>query len=222
MAGLINLQKFMTWRNKQEKKMSDYNAKKFDKDKPRAELLTGMSLALAEVAKLLTFGATKYAAHSWKEVPNGEERYNGAMLRHIFTDEDVDPETGLSHDVAVACNALFKLQLRLMREAKDKDVKFTPEEIFQSRSRHKPSFICCDECGYGLDNKGRCLTPSCKNYAMAYVPACSKCNSPLDEFGDCSNTGCELYNFGDLGSVCPVCKHPMGIKGCTNAACEER
>jgi hypothetical protein len=88
---------------------------KFDGGKPRWSLLMqGCSKALAGVAEVLTFGAKKYAAHSWKGVENNKERYRDAMYRHlnaIESGEVLDPESGLPHWDHVACNALFLSEL---------------------------------------------------------------------------------------------------------------
>lgn len=88
---------------------------KFDSGKPRWSLLMGgCGKALAGVAAVLTFGAAKYAAHSWKQVENNKERYRDAMYRHlnaIESGEDLDPESGLAHWDHVACNALFLSEL---------------------------------------------------------------------------------------------------------------
>lgn len=88
---------------------------KFDAGKPRWSLLMqGCSKALAGVTAVLTFGAKKYAAHSWKQVENNTERYRDAMYRHlnaIESGEVLDPESGLPHWDHVACNALFLSEL---------------------------------------------------------------------------------------------------------------
>lgn len=88
---------------------------KFDGDKSRWSLLMGgMPKALAGVAAVLTFGAKKYAAHSWKQVENNTERYRDALYRHLNqleTGELVDAESGLSHWDHIACNALFLSEL---------------------------------------------------------------------------------------------------------------
>ena len=86
----------------------DEGALKFDQDKARMELLPLPTLH--EVAKVLTFGANKYAAHGWKGLDNAEERYLGALLRHLTAiqmGEDTDPDSGLPHISHVACNAMF-------------------------------------------------------------------------------------------------------------------
>ncbi|QHJ80485.1 MAG: hypothetical protein [Bacteriophage sp.] len=88
---------------------------KYDGDKPRMDLLlSGCPNALEQVSQILTFGAQKYAAHSWQTVPQGEDRYLAALLRHLTAHgkgEVNDPESGMSHLAHAACNALFILEL---------------------------------------------------------------------------------------------------------------
>lgn len=92
---------------------------KYDKGKPRMELLVqGCPNALEQVAMVLTFGAEKYAAHSWQTVPNGDDRYLAALLRHLTAigkGEATDPESNMCHLAHVACNALFILELEARR-----------------------------------------------------------------------------------------------------------
>lgn len=81
---------------------------KFDSDKIRMDLLPFVSLEA--VAKVLTFGAKKYAPNNWKLVDNAQERYEAALLRHLTAikkGEDVDIDSGLPHIYHVACNAMF-------------------------------------------------------------------------------------------------------------------
>lgn len=84
---------------------------KFDGGKGRWSLMMqGCANALAGVVEVLGFGAKKYAAHSWKQVENGEERYRDALYRHLHAlerGEEIDPESGLPHWDHVCCNALF-------------------------------------------------------------------------------------------------------------------
>lgn len=92
---------------------------KVDGGKPRASLIfDGFANALLEVAKLGTFGAQKYSDDGWKQVPNGVQRYSDAMLRHYLYEqrELIDPDSGLLHAVAVAWNALARLELMLVKE----------------------------------------------------------------------------------------------------------
>jgi hypothetical protein len=92
---------------------------KLDAGKPMAGLLGDFSLALMEVTKVGTFGANKYSRGGWQSVPEGIQRYDDALMRHKLQSytEDLDKETGLMHDAAVAWNALARLELRL-REGK--------------------------------------------------------------------------------------------------------
>jgi hypothetical protein len=93
---------------------------KLDAGKIRAGLVIGgFSRALTEVAKVGTFGANKYTANGWIEVPDGEQRYTDAMLRHILTEatgEQMDPDSGLRHAAHAAWNALARLDLMLRKE----------------------------------------------------------------------------------------------------------
>ena len=90
---------------------------KLDQDKPRASLvLKGFSNAITEVCKVGTFGAKKYTDHGWVEVPNGIDRYSDALLRHVLTQERLDPESGLHHAAHAAWNALAVLELMLRYE----------------------------------------------------------------------------------------------------------
>lgn len=92
---------------------------KLDLGKNRLSLvLGGFANALQEVGKIGTYGANKYSANGWKTVPNGQERYTDAMLRHLFKElagEELDPDTKLLHAAHGAWNALARLEL-IIRE----------------------------------------------------------------------------------------------------------
>ena len=80
---------------------------KFDKDKPRMDLLDAD--ALEGLAKVLTFGAKKYAANNWRKGISNT-RLIAALLRHLFAihrGEDMDPESGLPHIDHVGCCWMF-------------------------------------------------------------------------------------------------------------------
>lgn len=80
---------------------------KYDNDKPRMDLLDAEFLE--GVAKVLTFGARKYAAHNWRGGIS-YSRLLASTYRHlgaINRGEDIDPESGLSHIHHVGCNAMF-------------------------------------------------------------------------------------------------------------------
>lgn len=95
---------------------------KHDTGKPMWHLLTkGVPNALAGVVRVLSFavrpvvdGGKGYEPHSWKDVPQGKERYESALHRHlnaINCGELVDAESGESHWHHVAANALFLAEL---------------------------------------------------------------------------------------------------------------
>jgi hypothetical protein len=76
---------------------------------------------LEDIARVLDFGAKKYAAYNWT---NGIKysRIYGSLLRHLFAwwrGEDVDPESGLSHLSHAGCNILFLLQFARSRPSFD-------------------------------------------------------------------------------------------------------
>jgi hypothetical protein len=81
---------------------------KYDQEKPRYDLLPAG--AIDDMAKVLTFGAEKYAANSWQDVDCGLERYRAALLRHAFAiqkGETIDPESKLPHSAHIMCCAAF-------------------------------------------------------------------------------------------------------------------
>lgn len=89
---------------------------KFDGGKLRYSLIP--PIATKALAEVLTFGANKYAANSWQTVPNGEERYLDALIRHLeaWRDGEVkDPESGLPHLSHLLCNTAFLLHFEKER-----------------------------------------------------------------------------------------------------------
>lgn len=91
---------------------------KLDAGKPRMGLvLKDFARALTSVSEVGTFGANKYTAHGWLEVPNGVERYSDAMMRHFFKEETeglIDADSGCLHAAQVAWCALARLELMLL------------------------------------------------------------------------------------------------------------
>lgn len=66
------------------------------------------------VARVLTFGAEKYARDNWRKVPDMGVRYMDAALRHLNAHrrgELADHESGESHLAHAACCILFMLQI---------------------------------------------------------------------------------------------------------------
>ena len=93
------------------------NGIKHDGEKIRMDLLPFE--ALEAVAKVLTYGAKKYADNNWQKVDCADARYRAALLRHFCADqkgEKTDPESGLSHAAHMATNALFILWFELQKD----------------------------------------------------------------------------------------------------------
>jgi hypothetical protein len=62
-----------------------------------------------EVAKVLEFGAKKYAPRNWEKGMDWS-RVEASLRRHLLRwkmGEDIDPETGLLHVAHIATNAAF-------------------------------------------------------------------------------------------------------------------
>lgn len=88
-------------------------ARKADAGKARMDLLPYP--ALEAIAQILTFGATKYAAHNWRKGFAWSRIYS-SLQRHLGAwseGEDADPETGKSHLWHAGCNILFLIQHEL-------------------------------------------------------------------------------------------------------------
>lgn len=90
-----------------DKKVPENVGVKFDGDKPPMALLDPEYLE--GIAKVLGFGANKYAADNWR---NGiaVRRLISAAYRHlgaINKGEDIDSESGLSHSYHLGCCVMF-------------------------------------------------------------------------------------------------------------------
>lgn len=83
-------------------------------DKVMMELLPWPELE--EVGKVYTAGAKKYGPNKWQSLPDGYQRYKGAMLRHLTELEkgnDIDPETGCLHAAQIVWNAIAMLHCKM-------------------------------------------------------------------------------------------------------------
>lgn len=84
---------------------------KYDSGKPRYGLIP--PLAEEELAKVLTFGAEKYAPDNWRKVDD-LTRYVDATMRHISAyrkGEKLDGESGLHHLAHAMCCLTFIVEL---------------------------------------------------------------------------------------------------------------
>ena len=88
--------------------MSTEKDMKFDGDKCRLDLIEP---AFTEgVGSVLTFGAKKYKAESWKTLEDGLRRYLTATERHILAikkGEFIDSESGLPHAYHAATDLMM-------------------------------------------------------------------------------------------------------------------
>lgn len=95
-------------RARHEKRRSVLIGDKHDKGKLRWDLL---DLKLIEpVVDVLTYGAKKYEADSWKHVPEGKNRYYAALMRHLTewrSGKKIDQESGKRHLWMAMCNLYF-------------------------------------------------------------------------------------------------------------------
>ena len=106
---------------------NDYHAKKQDQGKPDMRMLRYLKHSLIAIVGIMQAGAIKYEEGSFVNVPEGLKRYDSALMRHWLEDpgspvddmQEYADQLGIeiTHDMAVAINALFKLEIRLRKEA---------------------------------------------------------------------------------------------------------
>ena len=88
---------------------------KFDKGKPQAHIpFEDFPRALFEVMRVSDFGANKYERSSWRDVPNRDQRYRDAYMRHFFqlwNGQRFDEETGLDHRAHIVWGLLASMQV---------------------------------------------------------------------------------------------------------------
>lgn len=92
---------------------------KHDQNKPPMGLLS--SKWLVGVARVLGFGANKYASHNWRKGIVGSRLYDAAF-RHLAAwndGEDLDPESGLPHLYHASCCLMFLSELMETRPELD-------------------------------------------------------------------------------------------------------
>jgi hypothetical protein len=98
--------------------MSD-KGEKLDQGKPPLDLIPYE--ALEEIARVLDFGAKKYARANWAKGIEYSRLISG-ILRHVNSfnaGQDVDPETGISHMAHAGCGIMFLLYMEKNRPDMD-------------------------------------------------------------------------------------------------------
>lgn len=139
----IVLERRQRWLNTQKgdsvfiKNVAEIRGSRFNNGKTRYDLLNWE--ALAGLANVLEFGATKYSAHNWmKGLPVTE--ILASMLRHVAAiqnGEDVDPETGLPHADHIQCNAMFLSWM--MKNRADMDDRHTSYNPIKHDNMENPN-----------------------------------------------------------------------------------
>lgn len=102
---------------------------KYDKDKIRWDLVPYD--AVSEIAKVLTYGAVKYAPRNWERGMSWS-RVFGALQRHLtswFQGKDIDSETGLSHLAHAGCCLLFLLAWESRNHGADDRPKLSEDAL---------------------------------------------------------------------------------------------
>jgi len=91
-----------------EEQIDNSDNHKLDKGKLQYSLIP--PVALQALAKVLTYGAKKYAPNAWRSVPDAKRRYTDALYRHLEawrSGEKLDPESKLPHIQHALANLAF-------------------------------------------------------------------------------------------------------------------
>lgn len=127
-------------------------ALKFDGEKPQHGLIS--STFLTVLAKVLTFGAKKYASHNWRKGFETSRLYD-SIQRHLVAwndGEDLDPESGLPHLAHAACGLMFLTEQ--MEVKPELDNRYKPEEATITYKKYP-------ELNLGGEAYAHCLCFSC-------------------------------------------------------------
>lgn len=91
----------------------DAQARKADAGKPNSFRLIPWQ-SIIELASVYEYGAKKYEANSWRQVPDGVKRYEDALMRHLIAylqGEDLDKESNLRHLSHACWNVIALMEL---------------------------------------------------------------------------------------------------------------
>lgn len=90
---------------------------RYNGGKPQISMVLDAGHAVEGAAKVLGFGAAKYARGNWLDGLSHMQIVD-SLMRHLIAytgGEDVDPESGLRHVDHITCNALFLGQMTAVR-----------------------------------------------------------------------------------------------------------
>jgi hypothetical protein len=101
------------------------DGKRDNQGKVRVDLLP--PFALEQMAKVFTFGATKYEPHNWKK-GMAWSKVLASLKRHLLafeSGEDYDKETGLLHSAHIMANASFLTEYyKIYPQGDDRHLKY--------------------------------------------------------------------------------------------------
>ena len=124
---------YSLWRRGELREVSynDYPSNKQDQGKPDMRMLRHLKHSLIAIVGIMQAGAIKYEEGGFVNVPDGLKRYDSALIRHWLEDpaspvddmQEYADQLGveITHDMAVAINALFKLEIRLREKVSNED-----------------------------------------------------------------------------------------------------
>ena len=110
-AHYERMNNFMTTKSDRNLPAEGERSMRYNSGKPDYSLIPLASLK--EAAKVLEYGATKYAVDNWRKPTNWRVSY-ACLMRHMAawqSGEDLDPESGFSHLGHAACNILQMLDM---------------------------------------------------------------------------------------------------------------
>lgn len=110
-AHYERMNNFMTTKSDRNLPDDGERSMRYNSGKPDYSLIPLASLK--EAAKVLEYGATKYARDNWRKPTNWSVSY-ACLMRHMAawqSGEDLDPESGFSHLGHAACNILQMLDM---------------------------------------------------------------------------------------------------------------
>lgn len=110
-------------------------ALRYNKEKPRVDLLPWD--VLLELANHYRVGADKYAPRNWEKGLKWNEGTAASLTRHLAKwsmGEDIDPENGQHHDIAILWNAVALVAYRLRGVGEDDRPRIAPRSPVEGRT----------------------------------------------------------------------------------------